>query len=96
MYEGGYFTITTSAIKRLPPKEVGKLFSVTRCYAVMLSLFVLQSPTPEETSSYCADLWGYVADRCPDALVQELDVVEYAIQMRCYPVCTALKPARKC
>jgi hypothetical protein len=39
----------------------------------------LQSPSPEQTSSYCTDLWRYVVDRCPGALVEELDMVEWSV-----------------
>jgi hypothetical protein len=73
-----YFTITSDAILRLSPKEFGRLFSVIRCCVVMLSLFLLQSPTPEMTAEYCANLWGYVVDRCPVALVQVLHILELA------------------
>jgi hypothetical protein len=73
-----YIAITSHAIERLPPKKVGRLFSVIRCCAVMLSLFLLQSPTPQQISAYCANLWGYVVDRCPKALVRELHMVELA------------------
>jgi hypothetical protein len=77
-----YFTITTHAIAHLPPGEIGKMFSVIRCCAVALSIFLLQSPNPEATSSYCADLWGYVVDRCPNTLVQGLDMVELSVLLQ--------------
>jgi hypothetical protein len=77
-----YFTLTTHAIAHLPPEEVGKMFSVIRCCAVALSLFLLQSPTPEATSSYCANLWRYVVDRCANTLVQELDMVELSVVLQ--------------
>jgi hypothetical protein len=71
-----YFTITLDAIKRLSSNEVGRLFAVIRCCAVMLYLFLIQSLSPEQTSEYCADLWDYVVDGCPGALARGFHMVE--------------------
>ncbi|KAJ4990825.1 hypothetical protein SVAN01_03614 [Stagonosporopsis vannaccii] len=58
------FTSTETAIRDLPPKETGVLFSVLHKCTILFAIFVVGNPMNHEVDAFIEELKYYVKSRC--------------------------------
>lgn len=76
------FIVATEASKTAAPGELGHFLSLIRHTLVELTMFLMQSPTTQQTIEYCIKLHDFIASRCPTINVTNLRLIELAIALR--------------
>jgi hypothetical protein len=71
-------SVIVDTIHHASPRDVGKCLSVVRQLSCRLAIFLLQSPTSEQTEEYCAQLHEHVQSYYPTIDISNTKLVELA------------------
>jgi hypothetical protein len=71
-------SVIVDTINHASPRDVGKCLSIIRQLSCGLAIFLLQSPTPEQTEGYCAQLHEHVQSYYPTIDISNTKLVELA------------------
>jgi hypothetical protein len=77
------FVAVTHAIKSSPRKDVGHFLAVLRKCIMVLAIFLIQQPNPEQIGEYCEELDIHVTECCPTIDTSQLKLLGLAELLLC-------------